>query len=157
MRNSNKLDERQRAIRSKVMAHTLLFMMGLLLINGFIQAGNRFLWASVLNQNFLIIMLTSTFMICEAIFRGAYFGINFDKKRVRRFLIVSIFWGLLVIIDFLRFLLGDRTFIHFARLTDSGANFLIYLFLFISDLAVILGWYRERKDKSKQDLKVIDN
>lgn len=72
---SKYFDERQLQIRGEIFFHGLVTAIALLLVNAFLL-GNNIVWASGFHQNILIIMLTGTVVIIEAIFRDAFFGMG---------------------------------------------------------------------------------
>ena len=69
---TEQFDERQTQIRGNVFFRGLLFAMGLVLINAFLQ-DNGVIWASGFYQNILVFLATTMFVSIEAILRGVFF------------------------------------------------------------------------------------
>lgn len=142
----NELDERQKVIRGSVALHTLIFGGVLLLINGaFVELTNK-AWIEVGAQNLMIIGLSSTYFVIESVWRGAYFGKNFDQKRFRIFKLLALIYGLLVLVRLFDIFRGSIQLVNSAgRLSTDGWEFAVYVWVALLYGIIIWGWQRDKK------------
>jgi len=140
---TEQFDERQTQIRGNVFFRGLLFAMGLVLINAFLQ-DNGVIWASGFYQNILVFLATTMFVSIEAILRGVFF-----RHRQTHWPMIGLYGvgGIVIIVyELVKFSQG-AVLIENGGLSTKGATFVAGLMFAI---AAIVGVSKELSEKRRK-------
>ena len=145
-----KYDERQVSINGVIYEHVLFILIGLLLLNSFLIK-NNIIWADNLNSTFIMIMISATTGVLEAIIRDSFFASNENfKDKLKSILIISISSSLLLIFTIFLIIRGEKM-VSDSSLSDNGVILIWSLLSFTIGLCLIIKLLFDKSTKNEEE------
>ena len=148
-KNRTHYDERQKLIHAIVIKHSFILLIVLLFVNSAIVTIIT-PYTSPIRQSLILCGVVSFYYMLELNIRGAYFGMDMDRKKIRFYKLLWCFCLLAFIPDLYRFISGRLQWQIKGFLSDAGAHFLFWLWLFALYSIIVCFWELNAKREKKK-------
>jgi len=152
-------DERENAIRNRVITHGFILLVVLLFIDWFLDVIFEVHWAQGRNGNLVLLSVASFIVMLEMIFRGVYFSRKQSPYtlpgRLALMLLWAVAWGFNAGMSCITIVRLGEPFTVQGQLTPEGSNLIACTLLALSGLCgavkSVIELYKSRRENKQQD------